>query len=124
MAKRLFATAVVVCGSLSLGLWLRAAEAPRLDRDQGEEELARLLGEGFAHPQSLASADLNGDGAPDLVTAYAVGQTGIVTVRLGNTDAYAPTEDAWAGRTAQKDDSSRSGFIAYGDFGPPPKTKK
>jgi competence protein ComEC len=29
--------------------------------------------------------------------------------------------DLWVGRTAQKDDSSRSGFIAYGDFGPPPK---
>ena len=34
------------------------------------------------------------------------------------------TEDVWAGREAQKDDSSRSGFIAYGDFGPPPKQKK
>jgi competence protein ComEC len=32
--------------------------------------------------------------------------------------------DVWLGRTAQKDDSSRSGFIAYGDFGPPPKTKQ
>lgn len=31
--------------------------------------------------------------------------------------------DLWIGRTAQKDDSSRSGFIAYGDFGPPPRTK-
>ena len=31
------------------------------------------------------------------------------------------TSDLWLGRTAQKDDSSRSGFIAYGDFGPPPK---
>jgi len=31
--------------------------------------------------------------------------------------------DLWAGRPAQKDDSSRSGFIAYGDFGPPPKAK-
>jgi competence protein ComEC len=30
--------------------------------------------------------------------------------------------DVWTGREAQKDDSSRSGFIAYGDFGPPPKT--
>lgn len=29
--------------------------------------------------------------------------------------------DLWVGRPAQKDDSSRSGFIAYGDFGPPPK---
>jgi competence protein ComEC len=34
------------------------------------------------------------------------------------------TEDMWTGRTAQKDDSSRSGFIAYGDFGPPPKPRK
>jgi len=29
--------------------------------------------------------------------------------------------DLWLGRPAQKDDSTRSGFIAYGDFGPPPK---
>ena len=34
------------------------------------------------------------------------------------------TEDLWVGRLAQKDDSSRSGFIAYGDFGPPPRPKK
>lgn len=33
------------------------------------------------------------------------------------------TSDIWLGRMAQKDDASRSGFIAYGDFGPPPKTK-
>ncbi len=33
------------------------------------------------------------------------------------------TTDIWTGRTAQKDDSTRSGFIAYGDFGPPPKVK-
>ena len=33
------------------------------------------------------------------------------------------TENIWLGREGQKDDSSRSGFIAYGDFGPPPKPK-
>lgn len=32
--------------------------------------------------------------------------------------------DIFTGRTAQKDDSTRSGFIAYGDFGPPPKPRK
>jgi len=32
-------------------------------------------------------------------------------------------EEIWIGREPQKDDSSRSGFIAYGDFGPPPKAK-
>ena len=31
--------------------------------------------------------------------------------------------DVWLGRMAQKDDSTRSGFIAYGDFGAPPKVK-
>ncbi len=33
------------------------------------------------------------------------------------------TEDIWHGREGMKDDASRSGFIAYGDFGPPPKPK-
>jgi beta-lactamase superfamily II metal-dependent hydrolase len=32
-------------------------------------------------------------------------------------------EDVWAGREGQKDDASRSGFIAYGDFGAPPKPR-
>ncbi len=32
--------------------------------------------------------------------------------------------DLWAGRVAQKDDSASRGFIAYGDFGPPPREKK
>ncbi len=32
--------------------------------------------------------------------------------------------DVWAGRQPQKDDAERSGFIAYGDYGPPPRQKK
>ena len=52
-----------------------------------------------------------------------------ITTRGKDTDmtiktAKETTEDMWAGRMAQKDDSSRSGFIAYGDFGPPPKASK
>jgi competence protein ComEC len=39
------------------------------------------------------------------------------------TTAKEPTVDIWEGRVAQKDDSSRAGFIAYGDFGPPPKPR-
>ncbi|MCA1818078.1 MAG: MBL fold metallo-hydrolase [Acidobacteria bacterium] len=31
--------------------------------------------------------------------------------------------DVYAGREGTKDDSERAGFIAYGDFGPPPKPK-
>ena len=39
------------------------------------------------------------------------------------TTAKEAKTDIWIGRMAQKDDSSRAGFIAYGDFGPPPKVK-
>ncbi len=48
------------------------------------------------------------------------GQNGDAAVKV----AKETTEDLWAGRTAQKDDSSRSGFISYGDFGPPPRPRK
>jgi hypothetical protein len=59
--------------------------------------------------------DLQGE-----VTITTRGKEGDVVIKT----AKETTEDLFTGRTAQKDDSSRSGFIAYGDFGPPPKTKK
>jgi competence protein ComEC len=37
--------------------------------------------------------------------------------------AHDAASDVYAGRTGTKDDSERSGFITYGDFGPPPKQK-
>src|SRR6185436_2065942 len=65
------------------------------------------------------------------VKLYRTDLQGEITITTRGTDtditvkpAKESTEDIWAGRTAQKDDSSRSGFIAYGDFGPPPKPKK
>jgi competence protein ComEC len=32
--------------------------------------------------------------------------------------------DVWVGRQPTKDDTDRSGFIAYGDYGPPPRQKR
>jgi len=63
------------------------------------------------------------------VKLYRTDLQGEITITTRGNDivvktAKETTEDLWAGRTAQKDDSSRSGFIAYGDFGPPPKPKK
>jgi len=63
----------------------------------------------------LYRTDLQGE-----ITITTRGKTDDMTIKA----AKETTEDLWAGRTAQKDDSSRSGFIAYGDFGPPPKPKK
>jgi competence protein ComEC len=63
----------------------------------------------------LYRTDLQGE-----ITITTRGKADDMTIK----PAKETTEDMWAGRTAQKDDSSRSGFIAYGDFGPPPKQKK
>ena len=65
------------------------------------------------------------------VKLYRTDLQGEITITTrGKEDDYSvktakeATEDLWAGRMAQKDDSSRSGFIAYGDFGPPPRERK
>jgi hypothetical protein len=63
----------------------------------------------------LYRTDLQGE-----ITITTRGKDNEIVVKTGKET----TEDLWAGRTAQKDDSSRSGFIAYGDFGPPPKPSK
>ena len=63
----------------------------------------------------LYRTDLQGE-----ITITTRGKNNEMTIKT----AKETTEDLWTGRTAQKDDSSRSGFIAYGDFGPPPKPKK
>ena len=62
----------------------------------------------------LYRTDLQGE-----ITITTRGKDNDMTIK----PAKETTEDMWAGRTAQKDDSSRSGFIAYGDFGPPPRPR-
>ena len=63
----------------------------------------------------LYRTDLQGE-----ITITSRGKDSDLTIKT----AKETTEDLWAGRIAQKDDSSRSGFIAYGDFGPPPRPSK
>ena len=58
----------------------------------GEATLVHALQSGSAQARGLASADLDRDGAPDLVAAYAYNGTGIVTVQRGNPDAFAPQD--------------------------------
>jgi beta-lactamase superfamily II metal-dependent hydrolase len=54
-----------------------------------------------------------------------------LTTKGGEDDAKITTAkevkteaDVWAGREAQKDDSAGRGFVAYGDYGPPPRQRK
>jgi competence protein ComEC len=63
----------------------------------------------------LYRADLQGE-----ITITSKGRENDYVIKTANE----AKSDIWIGRLAQKDDSTRSGFIAYGDFGPPPKVKQ
>ena len=89
---------------VSCGAWNRYGHP-------AQSVLDRLKGAGV----KVYRTDLQGE-----VTITTRGKEGDVNVKV----AKETTEDLFAGRTAQKDDSSRTGFIAYGDFGPPPKVTK
>jgi beta-lactamase superfamily II metal-dependent hydrolase len=91
---------------ISCGAWNRYGHPaqPVLDRLRAANPALKLY-----------RTDLHGE-----ITLTTRGKQGDVAVKTAKEAA----EDLWVGRTAQKDDSSRSGFIAYGDFGPPPKPRK
>ncbi len=56
----------------------------------GPEESRVALEQDQAEPLSLASADFDEDGVPDLVSGYAYKRKGIVTLLRGNVDAIYP----------------------------------
>ncbi len=57
---------------------------------QGPAKLQRALEQNEAQGLSLASADFDEDGVPDLVSGYAYDGRGIITVHRGNVDAIYP----------------------------------
>ncbi len=60
----------------------------------GPSALVAALKGGDARGRALARADLDADGAPDLVAGYAWNGAGIVTIQRGNKDAFAPKRRA------------------------------
>jgi competence protein ComEC len=63
------------------------------------------------------------------VRVYRTDLQGEITIRTRGDENFEVTtareaaSDVWTGREAQRDDSSRAGFVAYGDFGPPPRNR-
>src|SRR4030095_11261340 len=57
---------------------------------KGPEELQQALSLNQAEPLSLASADFDEDGVPDLVSGYGFRGQGILSVLRGNVDAIYP----------------------------------
>lgn len=81
----------------------------------------------YGHPAQAVLDRLKAAGAKvyrtDLQTEITITTRGKGAPAYVVKPAKEATSDVWLGREPQKDDSSRSGFIAYGDFGPPPKAK-
>jgi competence protein ComEC len=80
----------------------------------------------YGHPSPEALSRLKAAGVKVYRTDLQ-GEITIITKGEGyeiKTGKEAKDADLWAGREAQKDDAARTGFISYGDFGPPPKPPK
>ncbi|MFZ0063084.1 MAG: hypothetical protein WAL47_13720, partial [Pyrinomonadaceae bacterium] len=60
----------------------------------GDSALASALQNGAAQARSLASADFDLNGTPDVVAGYGFNGAGMITVQRGNPDAFAPTSDS------------------------------
>jgi competence protein ComEC len=89
---------------ISCGEWNRYGHPSQIVLDRLRAANAKLF-----------RTDLQGE-----ITITTRGKEGDYVIKT----AKETTSDLWAGRQGQKDDSTRSGFIAYGDFGPPPKKGK
>lgn len=81
----------------------------------------------YGHPSQEVLDRLRAAG----VRVYRTDLQGEISITTRGREEYevktakqAASDLLWAGREPQRDDSSRSGFISYGDFGPPPKQTK
>src|ERR1041384_4257751 len=61
---------------------------------RGDRAAATALQSGAAQARSLASADFDRNGTPDVVAGYSYNGGGIITLQRGNPDAFAPADDS------------------------------
>lgn len=79
----------------------------------------------YGHPSQQVLDRLRAAG----VKIYRTDLQGEITIVTGGSgyaikpSRTAPDNELWAGRTPERDDSARSGFVAFGEFGPPKKQK-
>ena len=68
----------------------------------GPDELRQALERNLAEPLSLASADFDEDGVPDLISGYAYNGRGIITLLRGNVDSICPNAPEAQERRARR----------------------
>jgi len=87
---RLAAQAEHVSNAARLLVSSRGPQTVKLDYTGAAQAVNAL--KGGATATALASADFNADGARDVVAGYATKNGGVLTLLLGNPDAFAPTD--------------------------------
>ncbi|HWN98340.1 MAG TPA: FG-GAP-like repeat-containing protein, partial [Blastocatellia bacterium] len=76
---------------------------------QGSAKLIQQLQDNQARPLSLASADFDEDGVPDLVAGYADAGDGVISIQRGDVDAIFPnTREALAHRAQLRASNSQA----------------
>src|SRR6185369_14620800 len=61
---------------------------------RGDQAAVAALQSGAAQARSLASADFDRNGTPDVVAGYSFNGAGMIAIQRGNPDAFAPTSDS------------------------------
>jgi subtilisin-like proprotein convertase family protein len=79
----------------------------------GPPDLREALEQNRAQPRSLASADFDEDGVPDLVSGYGYLDGGIVTILRGNVDAIYPNAPE-AQQRRQRGEFTNAPFLSPG----------
>jgi hypothetical protein len=74
-------------------LHLQSKQDLRVDY-RGDQNVIQAMQSGQAKARALASVDLDGDAAPDLLAGYSYGGVGIVTIQRGNPEAFAPKDES------------------------------
>ncbi len=83
--------------------WINLQDGRDLITDYKEKNVAAGLLQGSVQPLTLATADFDEDGVPDLVVGYAGGGGGTLSLYRGNVNAFAPqTEEAWRAVTEMR----------------------
>ncbi|MEO8434724.1 MAG: Calx-beta domain-containing protein [Pyrinomonadaceae bacterium] len=80
---------------------------------EGPADLRAALEQNQAQPQSLATADFDEDGVPDLVSGYGYLDGGLVTILRGNVDAIYPNAPE-AQQRRQRGEFTRAPFLSPG----------
>jgi hypothetical protein len=75
--------------------WIKMKQGVALNSNYlGENRAIEMFENGSLKPTALASADINFDGFPDLISGYAgTGGGGVITLHKANKEAFAPQDE-------------------------------